>query len=238
MNLAELESQLPSKIYFTDKERNILLKTSSYTNEVFQKSKSRDGAHGRRHWMRVAYLAGNIAAKEGINPFLPVLSGLNHDIGRVMQDERAKNRLHGQLSAEVIADFIDGLKLTREQKDLTLAAIEDHPFLNKDVRESEVVKALMDADRIDGLGAIMVVRWSTSRWESACQIDLRSPIPPKKQPGTLLAEIVRNSEYRDMFWTNTAKVIAEPRIRFMEQFGEVFTSEAGFVDRCAERLGF
>lgn len=238
MNLNEL----PLRISFTGHEKVLLEKTVDWTNEIFQRELGRGplqmGGHGRDHWNRVAYMAGNIAVLEEQNPFLSVLAGLSHDVGRVIQDGRAHNKLHGKLSAETIADFIDGLKLAREQKDITIAAIEDHPFLNHEVRESEVVKVLMDADRIDGMGANMIVRASAFLWQNPSYADLRCGIVPEDQPGTLFNSIKWVNEWYDMLWTNTARRLAAPRLKFMELFSEQYLLEAQFADECAQRLGF
>lgn len=240
--LKELEASLPSDIYFTDQQREILSKTSNFTEQIFIDAQKagplKVGGHGRDHWNRVAFIAGNMASLEKIDPFLPVLTGLNHDIGRVMSDERAHNKLHGKLSAETIADFIDGLKIAREQKDITLAAIEDHPFLNHEVRENDVVKLLMDADRIDGMGANMIVRAAAFEWQKPCYADLRSDVPVDKQKGTIFHGIEWVKEWYDMLWTDSARIMAKPRIVFMDQFKAQYLEEAQFADRCATRIGF
>lgn len=243
MSLHQIESSLPGEFYFKDNQRKILEKTAKYSEEIFQKALKGGpltvGGHGRDHWNRVAYIAGNISALEGKSPFLTTLTGLQHDIGRVIQDPRAHNKLHGQLSAETIADFVDSLKgIGNEEKELVLSAIEDHPFLNHEVRESDVVKILMDADRVDGMGAIMVVRATGMNWQLPCYADLRSETPPEKQRGTIFHSIAWTTEWYDMLWTETARKFAKPRVDFMKRFGEEYLKEAQFADDCAKRLGF
>ncbi len=243
IGLKDIENALPHDIYFKDHERATLIKTKSYINQIFQdacnKGPLRIGGHGLDHWTRVAYLAGNIAILEKVSPYHATLAGLQHDVGRVIDDPRAHNKLHGQLSAEIIANFVDGLKgVSRDEKNLILTAIEDHPLLNHEVRETELIKVLMDADRIDGMGANMVVRSTAMNWQLPCYAEFRSGILPQKQKGTIFHSIEWVSEWYDMMWTETGKKLALPRIKFMKLFGKEYLKEGLFFDGCAKRLGF
>lgn len=242
-NLAEFESQLPAGIYFKTRERKLLTRTAKYTNKVFAEAlKKRPlaiGGHGVDHWNRVAYIAGNIAAIEGLPILTAVLAGFQHDVGRVIDDPRAHNKYHGQLSVETITDFFEELKeMGREEKDIIYSAIEDHPFLNSEVRDNYLIKILMDADRVDGMGAIMSVRSSSMHWHLPCYADLRSEVPIEDQGGTIFQSIKWTTEWYDMMWTKAGRALARPRVEFMRLYGEEYLKEAEFADRCARRLGF
>lgn len=106
------------------------------------------------------------------------------------------------------------------------------------MRESEVVKALMNADRIDGMGANLPVRSSRQRWRLPSYANLRCTTPLEDQSGTIFQGIKWTTEWLDMMCTNTGRKITQPRVEFMEIYGKKYLKDAQFVDRCAQRLGF
>lgn len=224
----------------TKDERVILKKTLEFIIDYYQKQQKLGEVmvgHGFDHARRVAGMASFIAVNENKPPFLPILSALIHDIGRANKDSRSRNRLHGQLSREIVDPFIQKLSLTRGDKNTVVNAIEDHPFLNNKVRKSYVVEILMDADRLDTLGAIAPVKSASILW----QLPLVGKINLRYGDESRIDSIygyfgVWIPEWANMMWTKTGQKIAKERLKFLKQFNKKFLEELNFMENCFKNL--
>ena len=221
-------------------QRVILKKTLEFIIDYYQKQKKLGevmGGHGFDHARRVAGVASFIAVNENKPPFLPILSALIHDMGRSNKDLRSRNRLHGQLSREIIDPFIQKLPLTRGDKNTIGNAIEDHPFLNNEVRKSYVVEILMDADRLDTLGAISPVKSASALW----QLPLVGKINLTYGDETRIDSIYGHfgvwiPQWAHMMWTKTGQKIAKERLKFLKLFNKKFLEELNFMEDCFKNI--
>lgn len=127
-------------------------------NEAQQRFSSfRDLAHGWEHVNRVYGLALQIAEKEGANLFTVSVAALLHDIGRLVHQ---KGKPHAESSVEEGRIILARYKFGEEQTEAILHAIEAHSYsLGIEPRTLEAL-VVRDADRLDGLGAIGILRWA------------------------------------------------------------------------------
>jgi len=221
---------------FSKQELAILKKAKQFTKSKFENHVSKVGGHGLDHAMRVTGVAAYLSSKESKNPFLPVLAAILHDVGRASDDPRSQNFLHGKLSRELTEHFLSTLKLIKEDKILVENAIEDHPFLNEKVRESYVVKILMDADRIDSLGAMSPIKAASYKWNLPLYTGESSSVEDGEIDSVYGYFGVRILEWGNMMWTKTGKKMAAKRLKFLKKFNEEFVSEITFMNKCFNEL--
>lgn len=195
------------------------------------------GGHGWDHVQRITGMAGVLSVMEGHKPFLPMLTTLVMDIGRTSQDPRAQNFKHGELSWEMVSEWVGAISfLTEEEKTLVQNAMEDHSKLNDKVRRSWVAEIVMDADRLDSLGAPAPVRAAATRWKLPLY-GSQSKSGVEGQAKTVADDFgVRVLEWADMLWTKSAQKIAEPRVAFLKEFIREYGIEYGYMHNAFESL--
>jgi uncharacterized protein len=178
-------------------------------------------AHGWLHVDRVRYLAVKIARDEGVDPWLAALAALVHDVGRTAPGPGSE---HGQRSAELAAPLFAELALD-DEKDEVLHAIRWHNSVRSD---TPLLCVLRDADMLDGLGAIGLVRALMSKhmlppYDPGVVFDKQLHWPP---------ELVADQICFQMTWiermnTETGRRLARRRIEFMSAFAAELRHEVG-----------
>jgi len=118
-----------------------------------------DPAHGWEHVRRVYDLALRIGQEEGADLLLIGLAALLHDTGRLVH---RKGTHHAVLSVEMARDILKPYPLAPEQVEAIVHAIEAHSFSQGIEPRTLEACVLRDADRLDGLGAIGILRWAIS----------------------------------------------------------------------------
>lgn len=199
------------------------------------------GGHGFDKTMRQAGMAAVIASKEGHPIFLPVLTAMVMDVGRATTDPRSRNFQHGQLSREIIeAELFGSLDiLTPADRVLIGKAAEDHSKLNENVRGSYLVEVVMDADRLDCLGALGPLR--SASWNH----NLPLILPEETETSSVETSLktlwqdmaYRHMEWMGMLWTNTAREIAGPRVQEYREYLKRLQGEASFSYQAYQKLG-
>lgn len=233
------------ELNFTPEQRDVLGRTLEFAVSFFEEAQERGqivmGSHGFDHNQRVAGMAAVLAIYEEHDPFLPVLTALIFDIGRTSTDPRAHSWQHGRLGREMAERFVAGLPLTAVERELVLNAIEDHPKLNEQIpeeRRSWLTKILMDADRLDTLGALAPVRAAATRWKLPLSAD---NIATTREEGAGMTTIRQDFAHRipDWFkniWTDTARRIAEARMPHLRVFIEEYDRETRFAHRAFRKI--
>ncbi len=116
-----------------------------------------DPAHGWEHIKRVYRLAIYIARQENADTFIVGMAALMHDIGHLSTE---KSMHHADLSMSMARDILSENEVSDDMQEAILHAIAAHSFsLGIEPRTLEA-KVLRDADRLDGLGAIGILRWA------------------------------------------------------------------------------
>lgn len=143
------------------------MSTTSHTdmlNRLYQDVQRRfsdfdDPAHGWEHVRRVYNLALRIAEEEHADPLITGFAALLHDIGRLVH---RKGIHHAILSVEEAREILKAYELEPEQVEAVLHAIEAHSFSQGIEPRTLEARVVRDADRLDGLGAIGILRWAIS----------------------------------------------------------------------------
>lgn len=231
------------RIELLPSQRGALREVFEWTKSFFDRvtPDTHIGGHGFDKVMRQAGMAAVLAFREGHPIFLPVLTAMVMDVGRATQDPRSKSYQHGGLSREMIeADLFGQLDIiTAEDKTLIGNAVEDHSKLNERVRRSYVVEVVMDADRLDCLGALGPLR--AAAWRP--NIPLILPEETDVRSGDTEIQTVwqdmavRHMEWVDMLWTETAREIARPRVKFYRDYLAELQLETSFMYNAFRQLG-
>ena len=209
------ESQLLSDIYAEAQER------FSHLNDL---------AHGWEHVQRVYRLALHIAQRENADRFIVGIAALLHDLGRLTHDE---TRHHADLSVIHARELLTRYQLPPDTQEAILHAIETHSFskgLQPRTLEARIVR---DADRLDSLGAIGIVRWAITGTLR------RTPETRTYHPDDPFAEqrLLDDRRYMldhfytklltlaDTMSTETGRKLAERRTRFIRIYLDEFREE-------------
>ena len=142
MEANDVESQVLSKVYEDMQQRYVGFD---------------DPAHGWEHIKRVYRLALYVAEQENADAFIVGMAALMHDIGHLSTD---KSLHHADLSMAMANELLLAYDVSYDTREAILHAIVAHSFsLGIEVRTLEA-KVMRDADRLDSLGAIGILRWA------------------------------------------------------------------------------
>jgi HD superfamily phosphodiesterase len=121
-----------------------------------QKAPSPSEVHAKDHVLRVLRRCIRLGEKLGADLEILVAAVYLHDLGRHYIDEDA----HGALSAQKAKPVLERINFPQEKRDAVLTAIRVHDVTtapeNRTTLESKI---LYDADKIDTLGVVGVLRY-------------------------------------------------------------------------------
>lgn len=131
--------------------------------EVQQRfSRVNDLAHGWEHVSRVYKLAQYIAEQEHAEHFIVGMATLMHDLGRTVPEEDSHgNKIHHADSSVILAtEILQRHQVPIEQQQAILHAIIAHSFSRGIEPQTVEASIVRDADRLEGIGAIGILRWA------------------------------------------------------------------------------
>jgi len=183
-----------------------------------------DLAHGWEHVNRVYTLALHLAEQEGANRFVVGMAALMHDLGRTVQDDTGKH--HADLSVALASELLATYQVPVNVQDAILHAIIAHSFSRGVEPCTQEARVVRDADRLDGLGAIGILRWAITGTLR------RSPQTKTYHPDDPFAErhVPDDHEYMldhfftkllklaDTMATGTGRILAQQRTAFMYSY--------------------
>jgi uncharacterized protein len=180
-----------------------------------------DPAHGWEHIERVYKLALYIAKQEGADPFIVGMAALMHDLGRTSSSDSTRH--HADLSEIAAAELLTTYQVPLEAQEEILHAIEAHSFSRGIEARTLEARVVRDADRLDGLGAIGILRWAISATiRRGPQTRTYHPIDPfaeQHEPDDrtyMLDHFFKKLlKLSDTMATETARIIARQRTNFM-----------------------
>jgi uncharacterized protein len=190
----------------------------------------RDPAHGWEHIERVYKLSLQIADAEGADQLITGIAALLHDLGRLSHQ---KGKHHSELSVAEARPLLENYALSSEQIEAILHAIAAHSFSKGQDAESLEALCVRDADRLDALGAIGIMRWAMT--SVLKQKDYTLTYHPDDPFGT--RHELDDKKYRldhfsikllrltDTMGTRTGRDLAQRRTAFMRAYLEEFKSE-------------
>jgi uncharacterized protein len=199
-----------------------------------------DLAHGWDHIERVYRLAVAIAQREGADQFVVGMAALLHDLGRVATEGEGEERMsttqerhHADLSHDLAAEVLAAHGVPAEEREAILHAVLAHSF-SRGI-EPQTLEALVvrDADRLDGLGAIGVMRWAiTGALRAVAETRPYHPTDPFAEQHApddrrylldhFYTKLLRIGE---MMGTATGRALAQERLAFMRRYLEEFRRE-------------
>jgi len=217
MQLNDVDSQVLSKVYKEMQQRYIGFD---------------DLAHDWEHIKRVYQLALRIAEQENADAFIVGMAASMHDIGHLSSDTSLH---HADLSMSMAGELLVAYDISAETREAILHAIAAHSFSLGIKPRTLEAKVVRDADRLDSLGAIGILRWAiagTVRRTGMTQI--YHPDDPFAEWRTLddrrymldhfFTKLLKLDE---TMATRTGRVLAQERTAFMRTYLEEFRKELG-----------
>ncbi len=189
-----------------------------------------DLAHGWEHVQRVYNLALFIAEREGADRFITGMAALLHDLGRLSHEH---GQHHADLSVSEAILLCQQLRITPQSQEAILHAILAHSFSRGIQPRTLEARVVRDADRLDGLGAIGIMRWAiTGAVRHNPQTLSYRPEDPFAEQHTpddsrymldhFFSKLLRLSEGMT---TATGRELAEQRTAFMRTYLNEFRRE-------------
>ncbi len=174
----------------------------------------RKRAHGWLHTERVRASIRVLARAEGVDPFLAEAAALLHDVGRTQPGPEAE---HGARSASMAGPILESLALDPEESRAILHAVRWH---NSQRDDTLLLCILRDADMLDGLGAMGIMRAFMSK-SHLLPYDADKPFQggsSRRPPDYASDQLLGQMEWFGYLNTETASQMARKRIAFMERF--------------------
>ncbi len=178
--------------------------------------------HDIKHTLRVAALARKIARSEEYDKDEAEAAGLVHDFGRtleVSEEEHAEAGL--EMAREALEKYTD---FKKEAIERVIDAVAQHS--NK-TSVGKLANILQDADKLDGLGAMGILRGYISKADIE-DYDLELKTDDQnvgRKVKSLVAQLRFQMEWYEMLYTKTAKLIGKERYLFMVEFLERLKQE-------------
>ncbi len=189
-----------------------LAELETWVRETLEASMSL--AHGWLHTDRVRANIRILARAEGVDPFQAEAAALLHDVGRALPGPEAE---HGARSAMMAEPLLQKLAWAPADIEAILHAVRWHNSLRDD---TPLLRILRDADMLDALGAMGIMRAFMSK-SHLPPYDVDKPFqdgrnrwPPDYASDQLLAQM----EWFEGLNTGTARQMAEKRIGLMAAF--------------------
>jgi len=179
-------------------------------------------AHGIDHVNRVAALAKYIASNENYDETEAEVAAMLHDVGRTVQNQEIG---HGPAGVPVASKLLDKYTNYDEMtKSRILDAVKNHSCLNT---VGELTHIVQDADMLDGLGAVGIMRAYTYK-ASQTNAGAKNMASLASKPDN--SELSYQMNWVNLLHTPTAKKLAAKRYNFMKEFIKEYNDEAQGLD--------
>jgi uncharacterized protein len=183
-----------------------------------------DLAHAWEHVQRVYTTALYLAEQEGANRFIVGVAALMHDLGRTVDDNEETPTHHADQSIIVARELLTNYNVPTDVQQAILHAIAAHSFSRGIQPLTVEARVLRDADRLDGLGAIGIVRWAiTGTLRRNTQTKTYHPTDPFAEQHTPDDRLYLLDHFftkllilQDTMATETGRILAQRRTNFMK----------------------
>lgn len=193
----------------------------SVAREVRRRMAGQQAGHGVDHVLRVLKTAGEIHCEVGGDAFIITLAAWLHDVGD------AKFHQGVELSAQFAREILARLDVSSEVID-QVAHIVDNISFRKSAQAAKLSlegQIVQDADRLDALGAIGIVR--TIEYGAAFEQPFYILDNHENLPTGVGHFYDKLFKLRELLNTEPARHIAEQRESFMRDFLKQFFDECG-----------
>lgn len=210
-------------------ESQILSQTYTEVQQLF--SSINDPAHGWEHVSRVYAIALSIAQQEGADQFIVGMAALLHDLGHTAAHDETEH--HADLSVKLAGEVLDKHAVPPEQREAILHAVIAHSFSRGVEPRTLEARVVRDADRLDGIGAIGIMRWAATgamrRTPETLVYHPTDPFAEKHQPDDkhyMLDHFYRKLlKLHETMLTETGRFMAVRRTGFMKTYLYEFRKE-------------
>ncbi len=169
-------------------------------------------AHDFKHVTRVRNWAIKIGKAEKQDLFLIEVAAWLHDVGRV---EAGDKQDHGKVSAKIAEKFLKKFsEIGSGDRKLIVEAVREHSNRRSN---SWLGHTLQDADKLDGLGAIGLMRAMMSKYHLE-DYNPQNPFRRQKPTRTIIDHLYYLLEWEKMFYSQPAKKLAKPKIKIIKIF--------------------
>jgi uncharacterized protein len=134
-------------------EIDILLNLQEFVREAHAESDSHDYAHVLTVCRYAIDVAKNI--QEKVDPFICIAGALLHDIGKT---NRAFAHIHGLLGGTLAEEFLDAYRVDKDIRDDICRVVVRHTPTSRIPPETPEEKVVYDADTLDRLGLMGLLR--------------------------------------------------------------------------------
>lgn len=131
-------------------------KLSAVYKALLARESDDDAAHDLAHLLRVALWTGKILQDESQTEEA-IAAALLHDLVNVPKNHPDRNKA-SEFSAEAARPILRQAGFSPASESKIAAAIRQHSFSRAEKPESDLAKALQDADRLEALGSIGIMR--------------------------------------------------------------------------------
>lgn len=194
------------------------MKILSLTKDYIRKTFLYEGTgHDYFHIERVVVNAKKIVEKENANAFLVELAAWVHDVGDY--------KLHGGIdkSEELIREFLTSIEVDEKTINKVIEIVSQVSFSKGNKPTSIEAEIVQDADRLDAIGAVGIARCFA--YGGSTGSVLYNPENKTKNSSSIQHFYDKLFTLKDLINTKTAKVIAEERHQYMENFIQEFYRE-------------
>ena len=194
--------------------QEILQKTKEYIKTVFA---AEGTGHDYYHIERVVVNTQKILLTESADQFLVELSAWLHDLG--------DHKLHQGIdkSEELINTFLYTLNVDQTTINKVVEIVSQVSYSKGNIPTSTEAKIVQDADRLDAIGAIGIARCFA--YGGSQHRIIYSPDENESILSSVQHFYDKLFKLKDLMNTTTAKIIAQERHRFMENYIAELLSE-------------
>jgi uncharacterized protein len=214
---------------------DLIEKTREFTASFLEGEPS---SHDMSHINRVEALCLEIRKVEGGDPLILQLAALLHDVGVIKEHEEGGD--HAVYSADIASEFLSKSGLGKEVIEAVTGCIRTHRFSAGKSPETLEARILQDADRLDALGAVGIFR-AVFSMGALRMLKQTTGMDKGSSKRTVYIEdpIEGFNEYMqykpftipEKLNTDTAKKIAEERLKIMRLYLEALNLETGISEQ-------
>ncbi|MHA2601443.1 MAG: HD domain-containing protein [Candidatus Thorarchaeota archaeon SMTZ1-83] len=137
----------------SSQEIETLLTMQEFVRAAHAESDSHDYSHVLTVCRYAIQIAKNI--EEAVDPFVTIAGALLHDIGKT---NRVFAHIHGLFGGTLAEEYLDGLKIDESTRDTIARVVIRHTPTSKIPPETPEEKIVYDADTLDRLGLMGLLR--------------------------------------------------------------------------------